>query len=96
MADVAPLLILTSSTVLFFIYHPYSQAYKNYLSHQWLPDIDSMIVVGWVTRVVPPGFLQYRFEAVMVFCTAVTTGLTLLVIFVCFRMLTREIAARFR
>jgi hypothetical protein len=46
MADVGPLLILTSSTVLFFIYHPYAQAYKDYLSHQWLPDIDSMIVVG--------------------------------------------------
>jgi hypothetical protein len=49
-----------------------------------------------VTRVVPPSFLQHRFEAAMVFWTAVTVGLTLLVIFVCFRMLTREIATRFR
>jgi hypothetical protein len=46
MADVGPLLILVSSTVLFFVYHPYAQAYKNYLNHRWLPDIDSMMVMG--------------------------------------------------
>ena len=96
MADVGPLLILVSSTVLFFVYHPYARAYKEYLSHQWLPDLDSLLVLGWVNRVVPPSFLQYRFQAAMVFWTAVTGGLTLLLIFVCFRMLTREIAARFR
>jgi len=96
MADVGPLLIVLSSTMQFFVYHPYARAYKNYLSHQWLPDIDSMFVVGHVTRMMPLGLLQYRFEAAMVFWTTVTVGLTLLVIFVCFRMLTREIAARFR
>jgi hypothetical protein len=95
-ADVGPLLIALSSTMLFFVYHPYARAYKNYLSHQWLPDMDSMFVVGHVTRMMPLGLLQYKFEAAMVFWSAVTAGLTLLVIFVCFRMLTREIAARFR
>jgi hypothetical protein len=95
-ADVAPLLILALSAILFFVYHPYAQAYNNYLSHKWLPDIDSMFVLGWVARAVPSVFMQNRFEAALIFWAVVTVGLTLVVVFVSFRMLGREIAARFR
>lgn len=95
MADVGPLLILLSSAALFVAYHPYGEVYKNFLTQQSLPDMDTLIAAGSVTRFVPRGLL-HRADARMVFWTVITAALTLAVAFLSFRMLTREMVSRSR
>jgi hypothetical protein len=95
-ADFGPLLLFISSAALFFVYHPYAQAYKSYLSHPSLPDMDSLFVAAWVTGFLPPELRWYSDHADTIFWTTVTLVLTLVAALLIFRMVTREIVTRFR
>jgi len=74
----------------------FEMAAGNLLSQQSLPDMETLFVVGSVTRFVPRELLQYRVDPGLFFWTAVTVALTLVVVFFSFRMRTQEIATRSR
>lgn len=88
-ADVTPWLLLTSLLLLYITYHPYAQTCASFLNGgRTAPDIETFMTAAIVPDVVPD-FVSFIFDPYPQW-SAVTTALSILLIYFLYRMLPRR------